>query len=167
MATKTNEKANEVEKNEFSVDAETGEVTGNPFVDEVEDLDEVEDITEEKVYIDTGLTVYRKKYRKDGKEYFSYHSSSKTRRGEVMVNWIPSDVGGYDQLDMVFFEKKEMPLYKSPYSIKDEKGKVTNGFSYFVRDYDEEEKLWFEAKIKPSKSSDKGNLDTLLIKAER
>ena len=159
--------ANEVKKDEFSVDTETGEVMGNPFVDEVEDLDEVEDITEEKVYIDTGLTVYRKKYRKDGKEFWSYHTSRNSRRGEIRCDFIPADVGGYEQLDMVFFEKKEMPLYKSPYSIKDEKGKVTNGFSYFVRDYDEQEKIWYEAKIKPSKSSDKGNLDTLLIMAER
>ena len=159
--------ANEVKKDEFSVNTETGEVTGNPFIDEVEDLDEVEDITEEKVYIDTGLTVYRKKYRKDGKEFWSYHTSRNSRRGEIRCDFIPADVGGYEQLDMVFFEKKEMPLYKSPYSIKDEKGKVTNGFSYFVRDYDEQEKIWYEAKIKPSKSSDKGNLDTLLIMAER
>ena len=161
------EKANELKKDEFSVDTETGEVTGNPFVDEVEDLDEVEDISEERVYIETGLTVYRKKYRKDGKEFYSYHTSKNSRRGEIRCDFIPSDLGGYEQLDQVFFEKKELPLFKSPYSIPDEKGKVTSGFSYYVRDYDEEEKLWFEAKIKPSKSSDKGNLDTLLIKAER
>lgn len=156
MATKVNEATKDVAEEVVSSNVENDEVI-------------TEEINEIREYIPTGVMVYRKKYKKDGKEFYSYHSSKKTRRGEITCNFIPADVGGYEQLDMVFFDEKvkEMPLFKSPYSIKDENGKVTNGFSYYVRDYDEEEKIWFEAKIKPSKSSDKGNLDTLLILAER
>ena len=163
--------AKEVKEVVTDLDENTGEVVAEVVETEAENESEEMEINPNSLeFIPTGLTVFRKSYKKDGKTRYSYHTSRKQRRGEIKCDWVPCDLGGYEQLDMVFFEKDintELPLYVVHNSFKDSKGKTVNTHAYYVRDYDEVDRIYYMARIKPSEISDKGNLETLLDIASR
>ena len=53
-------------------------------------------------------------------------------------------------------------LWRKPYSMKDEKGKITaSGFTYSVVSLDEDETVYM-AQVKPSRKSDKALLEKII-----
>ena len=154
---------------------EVNEVTGEVKTEAIEieletEVEELEDVKESE-FVFTGLYVQRIPYKKDGKDRYYYRTSRKTRRITMTCDFKPVDLGGYEQLDAVFFDKDikvALPLWVVTKSFKDNNsGKTVTVEKFYVRDYDEEEKIWYTAELKPSEASDKGNLVTLRDLASR
>ena len=60
------------------------------------------------------LLVERESYQKDGKDFFSYFVKGKIRGKEVKARVSPSDMGGYDLLDIVFLTDETAELIITP-----------------------------------------------------
>ena len=113
-----------------------------------------------------GLMVSREKFvTKDKKKYWGYHVNGIVRGRNVRVSLTTSDAGGYEVLDIVFEGVKEVPLWRSPFTVKDNDGKITmSGFRYFAVSQDEEGMI-YSAQVKPSRKSDQAMLE-MMIKAK-
>ena len=84
------------------------------------------------------------------------------RGRKVRVSLVSTDAGGYDLLDIVFNGADSVELWRKPYSMKDEKGKITaSGFTYSVVSLDEDETV-YTAQVKPSRKSDKALLEKII-----
>ena len=106
------------------------------------------------------IMVEREPYEKEGKSYFSYFVRGTVRGIEIKAQVSPTDIGGYTVLDIVFNGGNEAELVLKPYEIKDEKGNVVKGNTYFVRSVDENGEI-YECKIKPFRDSGKSMLEML------
>lgn len=124
-----------------------------PFIED--DLSDMEE---------TNLFVTRKRFvTKDKKnQYWGYHVAGTVRGRNVEVSLKATDAGGYEVIDIVFGAEKQVPLYRVPYTIKDDKGNVTmSGYRYYAVTVDEEGS--YQALVKPSRKSD-GALLEMMIK---
>ena len=108
------------------------------------------------------MKVVRTIYEKEGKQYFAYFVKGILRGKEVRASVVPTDVGGYTLLDIVFADSNEAELINTPFEFKDEaSGNVISGNSFTVRSVDENGEI-YECKVKPNKSSDKSLLNMLM-----
>ena len=81
----------------------------------------------------TGVLVYREKFisKERRQKYWGYFVVGMLRGRKVRVSLVSTDAGGYDLLDIVFNGADSVELWRKPYSMKDEKGKITaSGFTY-------------------------------------
>ena len=113
--------------------------------------------------MEKALRVDRKTYKsKDGTERFMYYVMGKIRGKEYEASVIPSDIGGYEVLDIVFGEENSAEFVLVPYSMKDEKtGKEVSGFTYEARNFDKDGHE-YKCKVKPRFPSDKDLLSMFL-----
>ena len=112
----------------------------------------------------TGVMVYREKFisKERRQKYWGYFVVGMLRGRKVRVSLVSTDAGGYDLLDIVFNGADSVELWRKPYSMKDEKGKITaSGFTYSVVSLDEDETV-YTAQVKPSRKSDKALLEKII-----
>ena len=112
----------------------------------------------------TGVLVYREKFisKERRQKYWGYFVVGMLRGRKVRVSLVSTDAGGYDLLDIVFNGADSVELWRKPYSMKDEKGKITaSGFTYSVVSLDEDETVYM-AQVKPSRKSDKALLEKII-----
>ena len=134
------------------------------------DLDDLEIESDEELDADladmeeTGLTVTRKKFVTTDKKqrYWGYHVLGTVRKRSVQISLTATDAGGYEVLDIVFEDAKEVPLYRSPFVMKDNDGKVTmSGYRYYAVSRDDEGMI-YTAQVKPSRKSDQALLEMMI-----
>lgn len=115
----------------------------------------------------TGLVVERRKVastKKKGEKIWIYFVSGILRNREVQAGLLATDVGGYSLLDLVFDGTTEVPLWRKPYEMTNDAGKVTSsGYQYFAVSVDDDGTV-YSAQVKPSAKSDKSFLETLINK---
>ena len=138
------------------------ELEDEELLEEDDDLDaDLEDME------DTGVMVSREKFVATNKKtkYWGYFVSGTVRKKAVKVSLTAPDIGGYEVLDIVFDGAKLVPLYRSPFEVKDNDGKVTaSGYRYYAVSRDDEGML-YTAQVKPSRKSDQALLE-MMIKAQ-
>lgn len=127
-------------------------------------MTEKENIKESKVE-EKHLIVERETYEsKTNEKRYSYFVRGKIRGKDIKASLVPSDIGGYDILDIVFGVEKTAELVLVPYSMIDEKtGKEICGNDYEVVNYDENGEI-YKCKVKPRQASDKSLLEMLLAR---
>lgn len=127
-------------------------------------MTEKENIKESKVE-EKHLIVERETYgSKTNEKRYSYFVRGKIRGKDIKASLVPSDIGGYDVLDIVFGVEKTAELVLVPYSMIDEKtGKEICGNGYEVVNYDENGEI-YKCKVKPRQASDKSLLEMLLAR---
>jgi hypothetical protein len=108
-----------------------------------------------------GLSVVRKTYKKNGKEYYNYVVLGKVRGKEVSVSLIPSDIGGYALLDIVFNNENTLPLSVTKEQY-DNNGTLIDYLKLEVTSSDETTGEIFSATVKTTHRSDKQLLDMLI-----
>ena len=156
---------------------ETGEKVGGSVLgtsadsvssDDAEDADSLDfddmDSGELTDMENTGVLVYREKFisKERRQKYWGFFVVGMLRGRKVRVSLVSTDAGGYDLLDIVFNGADSVELWRKPYSMKDEKGKVTaSGFTYSVVSLDEDETV-YTAQVKPSRKSDKALLEKII-----
>lgn len=106
---------------------------------------------------------------KDNKEYWGYIvkgtivrvKNNKRFEKEVEVNFVAKDQGGYEVLDLIFFETDEAELFMHDKTmINDKTGEVSTYTVYEVRGSDDDGTV-YSYKVKPSRESDKALLTML------
>ena len=144
------------------------ELVGEVGSDDAEDADSLDfddmDSGELTDMENTGVLVYREKFisKERRQKYWGYFVVGMLRGRKVRVSLVSTDAGGYDLLDIVFNGADSVELWRKPYSMKDEKGKVTaSGFTYSVVSLDEDETV-YTAQVKPSRKSDKALLEKII-----
>ncbi|MCH5179945.1 MAG: hypothetical protein J1F32_01870 [Erysipelotrichales bacterium] len=108
------------------------------------------------------LKVERETYdSKSKEERYTYFVKGVLRGKEMKASLIPSDIGGYELLDMLFIGTESVDLIVDPFEIVNkDTGEVMKGNSYIARVIENDEK--FECPVKPRQKSDKAILDMLL-----
>lgn len=148
---KINENVKEVENKENKI-IENAQV-------EAQVNEQVEDQVEEQ-----GLKLYvgRKPYtNSEGIQRWFYVLNGQVRGRDVVVNFTPKDIGGYEPLDIVFSIAPTAELIMCNETMTDAStGKKTKYTSYKVRNQDEIGVL--ECGVKPKADSDKALL-TMII----
>ncbi len=116
--------------------------------------------TEKKV-----LKIERETYEsKTNEERYSYFVRGTIRGKNIKASLIPSDIGGYEVLDIVFGDSKTADLILVPFSMTDEKsGKEISGNGYEAQNIDENGDV-YKCKVKPRQASDKSLLEMLLAR---
>lgn len=79
------------------------------------------------------IFVNRKKYNKDGADYYSYFIKGKKFGRDFDISMVPSDFGGYVVLDMIFSGKESVELIVKPFEFKTDKGETLKGNTYSVK----------------------------------
>ena len=156
--------------NAAKVDETVGDsaLVGEVGSDDTEDADSLDfddmDSGELTDMENTGVLVYREKFisKERRQKYWGYFVVGMLRGRKVRVSLVSTDAGGYDLLDIVFNGADSVELWRKPYSMKDEKGKITaSGFTYSVVSLDEDETV-YTAQVKPSRKSDKALLEKII-----
>ena len=170
---KADEKAGSVGLNPSDATEADETVGGSALVgeigsDDTEDADSLDfddmDSGELTDMENTGVLVYREKFisKERRQKYWGYFVVGMLRGRKVRVSLVSTDAGGYDLLDIVFNGADSVELWRKPYSMKDEKGKITaSGFTYSVVSLDEDETV-YTAQVKPSRKSDKALLEKII-----
>ena len=150
---KENQKVKAVETNETTIN-ETANVTETVSTDNIQ-----------------LFPVTRKPFTgKDGKEYWGYIvkgtvvrvKNNKRFEKEVEVNFVAKDQGGYEVLDLIFFETDEATLAIYDATMTNDKtGEVTAYTVYEVFALDDDGTR-YSYKVKPSRESDKALLTMLM-----
>ena len=111
------------------------------------------------------LKIKREKYTsKENVERYSYYVDGVIRGKEVKATLIPTDIGGYDVLDIVFVGVDTADLVLVPYSIEDKETKqVIKGVNFEARTIDENGEA-YTCKVKPRQASDKAIIEMLLAR---
>lgn len=99
---------------------------------------------------------------KDGKEYWGYSVKGKFAGRNIKVDFVASDQGGYEVLDMLFSLSDFVEVVMRDETMTDDAGRETAYTVYEAQIFDEDENK-FSYKIKPSRNSDKTLLQFLLI----
>ncbi len=143
-------------------------LVGKVGADDAEDADSLDfddmDSGELTDMENTGVLVYREKFisKERRQKYWGYFVVGMLRGRKVRVSLVSTDAGGYDLLDIVFNGADSVELWRKPYSMKDEKGKITaSGFTYSVVSLDEDATVYM-AQVKPSRKSDKALLEKII-----
>ena len=107
---------------------------------------------------------------KDGKEYWGYEvkgvlvrvKNGKRLEKDIAVDFVAKDQGGYEVLDLIFFETDEANLRIYDATMTDDKtGKVTVYTVYEVYAADDDGTV-YSYKVRPSRESDKSLLNMLI-----
>lgn len=111
------------------------------------------------------LKIEREIYEsKTKEERFRYFIRGKLRGKEIKANLIPSDINGYNLLDVVFEGFESADLVITPFEMKNETtGEIIKGNTYSARTIDENGEI-FECPVKPRQKSDKSIIDMLLLR---
>lgn len=111
------------------------------------------------------LQVERETYEsKTKEERFNYFVRGTLRGKEIKASLMPSDIGGYDLLDILFIGNKTADLIVSPFEMKNEEtGEMIKGNTYIVRVIDEKGDI-YECPVKPRQKSDKCILEMFLAR---
>lgn len=122
---------------------------------------EIEEKVEE-TKIELEMTVSRSKYTaKDGDERYSYFVSGDLRGKDVKANLIPTDIGGYEIIELIFLTDETAKLRMIKTKMSDQLTKQINEItSYEMFNFDESGDE-IVCKVKPWQSSDKYILDML------
>ena len=128
-------------------------------------MDKKEEVVVETKKEEKNLLIEREIYvDKENQERYSYFIRGKLRGKDVKASIVPSDIGGYDVLDIVFGEEKTASLILVPYSMVDEKtGKEVSGNGYEAMNVDENGVI-YKCKVKPRQASDKSLVEMLLAR---
>ena len=119
----------------------------------------------EKVVESKVLKIERETFESKTNEVrYSYYVKGTIRGKNVKASLIPSDIGGYEVLDIVFGDSRTADLILVPYSMTDEKtGKEISGNGYEAQNVDENGEI-YKCKVKPRQASDKSLLEMLLAR---
>ena len=119
----------------------------------------------EKVVESKVLKIERETFESKTNEVrYSYYVKGTIRGKNVKASLIPSDIGGYEVLDIVFGDSRTADLILVPYSMTDEKtGKEISGNGYVAQNVDENGEI-YKCKVKPRQASDKSLLEMLLAR---
>ena len=98
---------------------------------------------------------------KDGKDMFSYFIHGYALGREIKADFVASDQGGYEVLDLLFSLEKDVKVVMRDEVMTDEKGRDTHYTVYEARVQDDDGNV-YSYKIKPARNSDKTYLDMLL-----
>lgn len=98
---------------------------------------------------------------KDGKDMFSYFIHGYALGREIRADFVASDQGGYEVLDLLFSLEKDVNVVMRDEVMTDDKGRDTHYTVYEARVQDDDGNV-YSYKIKPSRNSDKTYLDMLL-----
>ena len=98
---------------------------------------------------------------KDGKDMFSYFIHGYALGREIKADFVASDQGGYEVLDLLFGLEKDVKVVMRDEVMTDEKGRDTHYTVYEARVQDDDGNV-YSYKIKPARNSDKTYLDMLL-----
>ncbi len=104
----------------------------------------------------------RKNERTDEARYYFCIKQNITHRGqicEMQANFVPSDVGGYALLDLVFADQDKVSLGYSVSSFTDNSGQLTEVVKYYA--FDIEKGIVFKPPVKARQASDKCLLESL------
>ena len=125
---------------------------------------EKKNVEVEKVEVKKCLKIERETYQSKSKEErYTYFVKGILRGKEMRASLIPSDVGGYEVLDLVFIGTSEVDLIVEPFEIPNkDTGEIIKGNTYIARVVDNGET--FECPVKPREKSDKAILDMLLAR---
>ena len=119
--------------------------------------EKVNDVNENK-----SLKILREVYEsKDNVSRYSYFIKGVLRGKSVRVSLMPSDVSGYELLDILFLDNSDVRLDVVPYEINDSNGALIKGNTYLARVLDSNGEV-FECPVKPRNKSDKYILEMLL-----
>ena len=121
-------------------------------------ITEVIEVGGKKLMVQRKLSNYK---TQRGEDCYNYRVEGVLRGRTVHVDLDPMDRGGYQMLDIAFFEETELPLTVINNIIKDKDGKKNVITTYEVRSFDESGVL-YTATIKPAEKSDKDLLNALL-----
>lgn len=115
-------------------------------------------VVNEKKY----LKVERETYEsKDHVSRFSYFIRGVLRGKEIRLFIVPSDIGGYELLDLLFIDNSDVRLDVVPYEINDSNGTLIKGNSYVAKVVASNGEI-FECPVKPRNKSDKCILEMFL-----
>lgn len=98
---------------------------------------------------------------KDGKDMWSYFIHGYALGREVNIDFVASDQGGYDVLDLLFSLEKDVKVVMQDAVMTDDKGRDTHYTVYEAQVQDDDGNV-YSYKIKPSRNSDKSYLDFFL-----
>lgn len=98
---------------------------------------------------------------KDGKDMWSYYIHGYALGREIHIDFVASDQGGYDVLDLMFSLGKDVNVVMQDAVMTDEKGRETRYTVYEAQVKDDDGNV-YSYKIKPSRNSDKSYLDFFL-----
>lgn len=121
--------------------------------------------TKENVKEEKFLKLERETYEsKTKEERYSYFIRGILRGKEMKLSMIPSDIGGYELLDLLFFDNTEVNLIVVPFEMNNsDTGEVVKGNTYIARAIDSNGEV-YECPIKPRQKSDKAILEMLLAR---
>lgn len=110
------------------------------------------------------LKVEREKFvSKDKKEYFGYFIKGQLRGRDIRVDLEAKGSGGYEVLDLIFGDDSEAFLRVNNEVAVDDNGNKTRYSTYEVVSFDPDG-FEYSYKVKPSRESDKAQLNMLLAK---
>lgn len=98
---------------------------------------------------------------KDGKDMFSYFIPGYACGREIRADFVASDQGGYEVLDLLFSLEKDVKVVMRDEVMTDDKGRDTHYTVYEAQAEDEDGNV-YSYKIKPARNSDKTYLDMIL-----
>ena len=119
---------------------------------------------EEEVITEEELNVFveRKPVIADtGRKYYNYYVKGEMQGREIRADVIPSDKGGYEQLDMLFSGKEKLPLVVGRSSQLDATNKIIRRNTYAVKFVDDCG-LDFTVSIKGREGSDRSYLEYIV-----
>ena len=123
----------------------------------------VVEVTEDKF---PTLKLVREQFKGDnGQKYWSYMVRGKARGRDIKVDFQPKDQGGYEPLDIVFNDAKEVDLELREEIMTDDKGRKMKYMVYTAFSTDEDGEIW-KCDVKPARTSDKDLLAMLLKSAK-
>lgn len=104
---------------------------------------------------------------KDGKDYWGYSVKGRFAGRDIKVDFVASDQGGYEVLDMLFaLSEDDVEVVMRDEVMTDDSGRETAYTVYEAQIIDDDGNK-FAYKIKPSRNSDKTLLQFLLIELNK
>lgn len=122
---------------------------------------EVKKVEQEKV--SKNLIVERKTFdTKDGREMWNYFIKGKVRGRDVQVDFVASDQGGYEVLDIIFDIKPTAELVMHDEVMVNDDGTKNSYTVYEVQNVDEDDEI-YSYPVKLARKSDKSLLAFMLL----
>lgn len=122
---------------------------------------EAKKVEQEKV--SKNLIVERKTFdTKDGREMWNYFIKGKVRGRDVQVDFVASDQGGYEVLDIIFDIKPTAELVMHDEVMVNDDGTKNSYTVYEVQNVDEDDEI-YSYPVKLARKSDKSLLAFMLL----
>lgn len=107
---------------------------------------------------------------KDKKEYWGYVVKGKIVRvkngkrleKEITVDFVAKDQGGYEVLDLIFFDTDEATLVMRDETMTNEKTGEKSTYTVYEVQAEDDDGTVYSYKVKPSRESDKSLLNMLI-----